>query len=248
LKLSDITVKFWVYDTSATDLAPQVFTGGCLTNANGNPSCFHQVSGVAASATAFSPACGPDPNHQANWEVTISNTDGTLLGPGEIWTNLQAQLHLASYAAFSPGTSQWYSPCLSGPGYANDGHFAVYYREQLVFSSGLTAPSCRSPHGQQQLQGHITSAIANAPLVRPVPQSTRVHLAIGLPVRNEQQLRSEAQQVSDPNSPKYRQYLASEQMIAAYSPTQSDYEALIGWAQSSGFRCSRRTPIGWCST
>src|SRR5262249_60756105 len=92
----------------------EVHTGGCLTNANGNPSCFPQVSGVTATAISFAPACGPDASHQANWEITISSTDPTPLAPGEVWGNLHASLHLGNHGKFSPGTGSWYSPRLTG--------------------------------------------------------------------------------------------------------------------------------------
>jgi hypothetical protein len=39
--LSQITVKFWLDDTSGQTIDPHVWTGGCVTYVNGNPSCVH---------------------------------------------------------------------------------------------------------------------------------------------------------------------------------------------------------------
>ncbi|HMG24918.1 MAG TPA: cellulose binding domain-containing protein, partial [Kofleriaceae bacterium] len=69
IKLSDITIKFWVNDTSGSPVVPHVWYGGCVTSANGT--CVHPVSNVTATATQFT-ACGPDAQHQANWEITVS--------------------------------------------------------------------------------------------------------------------------------------------------------------------------------
>lgn len=235
VKLSDVTIKFWVDDTSGNAVVPHVSTGGCLTNASG---CFHQVSGVTAAATPFAPACGPDPTHQANWEITISNTDSTVLAPGVTWANLQSALNLANFSNFSPGTQDWFSPCLTGTSYAPDPHFAVYTQGNLVFSSGIATPACRSPHGQQQLTGnYITSAMATAPRVGPVPGTTPITLSIGLPVRvpsSGPTLAQLAQQVSDPTSSSYRQYLTPDQVAATYSPTSTDYATLVSFAQANG--------------
>ena len=110
--VSDISIKLWVDETSASNVVAQINTGGCLLNATG--SCVHSVTGVTATATKFSPACGPDPGHQANWEITISNTDHSALGAGLIWSNIQTALHLANFANFSPGEADWYSSCLAG--------------------------------------------------------------------------------------------------------------------------------------
>ena len=67
VKLSDISIKFWANDTSGQNIVPHVWTGGCVTGVGGNPSCVHQVSGVTPTPTHFSPACGPDATHLANW-------------------------------------------------------------------------------------------------------------------------------------------------------------------------------------
>lgn len=231
IKVSDISVKLWVDDTSASNVVPRISTGGCLTNAGG---CFHQVTGVTATPARFSPACGPDANHQANWEITLSSTDPTALAPGVSWANIQTSLGLANFANFTPGTGDWFSPCLPGGSYTSDGRFAVYVKGLLVFTSDVGAPSCRAPHGTQQLSGQLVGPKATAPLVGPVPAATQLQIAIGLPVRNAQALATQSQQVSDPTSPSYRHYLTTAQFTDSYGATAPDYQALITWAQSNG--------------
>lgn len=143
--LSQIAIKYWINDTTtpATNITPQVWYGGCVTSANGT--CVHQMTGVTASAVRFSPACGPDASHQANWEITISTTDPTALGPGQTWSGAQTAATLANWASFSPGSATWYSGCASGQPYAADPHFAVYLNGDLVTSQGAQPPSCRAP-------------------------------------------------------------------------------------------------------
>jgi len=231
VKASDIKIKFWVDDTSASSVVASVSTGGCLTQAG---SCSHNVSGVTAAVTPFSPACGSDSEHQANREITVSNTDNTMLAAGQSWNNVQVALHLASYGNFNPGASKWFSPCLAGTSYQADNHFAVYYQNQLVFSSGISSPDCRAPHGWQPLSGHISNAMAVAPLVGRVPSSTLILLSVGLPVRDAQGLANKIRDVSNPNSPNYRHYLKPEEFAATYSPLDTDYQALATWAQAKG--------------
>lgn len=137
--LSDITIKFWADDTSGAGLAGAVNYGGCLFN----PSCFHQVTAVSAGTLSFTPACGPDTNHQANWEITISNTDSTVLNGGVSWVGIQTAVHRTDYGNFSPGTGYWYSPCLTGGTYRANSHYALYLRGNLVTASGGVPPSCR---------------------------------------------------------------------------------------------------------
>jgi hypothetical protein len=143
--LSQIAIKYWVNDTTlpATNITPQVWYGGCVTSANGT--CVHQMTGVTASAVRFSPACGPDATHQANWEITISTTDTTSLAPGQTWSGVQTAVTLANWARFSPGSSTWFSGCGNLQPYAADTHFAVYLNTDLVTGGGAQPPSCRAP-------------------------------------------------------------------------------------------------------
>jgi hypothetical protein len=57
------------------------------------------------------------------------------------------------------------------------------------------------------------------PLVGPVPLDTNISLAIGLPVRNPGGLSTFIQQVSDPKSSSFRQFLTQAQFAATYGAT-----------------------------
>jgi hypothetical protein len=72
------------------------------------------------------------------------------------------------------------------------------------------------------------------PLVGPVPPTTMLSMAIGLPVRNQQQLNTYLQEVSDPTSPLYRHYLTPQQYTDMYGPTTCDYQAVVDWAKAQG--------------
>ncbi|HEV8550504.1 MAG TPA: cellulose binding domain-containing protein, partial [Polyangiaceae bacterium] len=55
VKLSDLSIRFWIDDTTGKTVTPQVTYGGCVTGVNGNPSCVHAASAVSETAKAFSP-------------------------------------------------------------------------------------------------------------------------------------------------------------------------------------------------
>jgi hypothetical protein len=227
--LSQITIKLWVFDTSGSNVVPQINTGGCLTSGLG---CYHQVSGVSVSATPFSPACGPDTQHQTNWEITISNNDPTPLAGGTTWSNIQTAIHLANYANFSPGTGDWYTPCVAGQTVSST--VGVYVAGNEVFSNGIAAPSCRSPHGSQQLQGYVTPAIKAAPLVGPVPGSTPVRVSFVLPLTHSAQFHSLVAGVVDPSSPDFGEVLTPDQFATQFGPSVTDYQSLQQFATAQG--------------
>jgi subtilase family serine protease len=67
-------------------------------------------------------------------------------------------------------------------------------------------------------------------MLQRVPRSTHLNLAIGLPLRNQDGLELLLQQLSDPTSPNYQQYLTPEQFTEQFGPTEEDYKALIDFA------------------
>jgi Pro-kumamolisin, activation domain len=243
VKVSDITIKAWVDDTTAQNIVGQINYGGCLTGANG---CFHPVTGVTVTATHFTPACGPDATHQADWEVKISSTDPTTLAPGVTWANIQSAFHLANFANFSPGTVDWYSPCVNGTSFVADGHFAIFVQGNLVSASPGVPPSCRQIRGTTTIPGEVPPGLGTTyPLVGPLPGATQVSLAIGLPLSQTSNtsglppLQTFLQQVSDPTNANYRSYLTPSAFAAAYGPPASDYTALQNFATANGLTISQ---------
>jgi hypothetical protein len=106
---------------------------------------------------------------------------------------------------------------------------------------GAPCPTVTAPASPQVLSGEVaqvTSACSAdggaPPLVGPVPPATVLGLSIGLPIRNQSQLNIYLQNVSDPTSPLYRQYLTPAEYTAMYGPTECDYDAVIAWATAQG--------------
>ena len=104
------------------------------------------------------------------------------------------------------------------------------------FQSGFPV-SPQGQQGSQRLHGYfgVPDSII-APLVGPIPVETKISLAIGLPVRDPNGLKTFLKQVSDPKDPKFRQFLTQAQFTATYGATASDYATLQDWAKNtSGF-------------
>ena len=157
INLNQITIKFWVDDTNITGNPANTVIGAVNWGGNYGTTGI-AVSGVAISTINFFPPCGPDATHQANWEITVSNTDAAVLPAGATWSDIQTAIHVGpDYVNFVPGTADWYSPCGVGGGsiYTNDLHYAVYYQGNLVSASGGIAPACRP----------VPACVSNTPTV-----------------------------------------------------------------------------------
>ena len=137
--LSDITFKFWPYETSGVSLVGSITTGGCIWN----PTCSHNATGVTLTRLYFTPACGPTTTQMANWEMTVSTTDNTVLSSGASWVGIQTLVNRSDSQPFVPGTNYWYSPCVNASAYTTNSHFCLYLRGNLVSAAGGVPPSCR---------------------------------------------------------------------------------------------------------
>ena len=86
---------------------------------------------------------------------------------------------------------------------------------------------------RQQLQGHLTSEMAKAPLVGRAQPTDELTITVGLVV-DSNALAETAAQISDPQSPTYRQYMNAEQVADVFGASASDYQTLLDWGQSHG--------------
>jgi uncharacterized repeat protein (TIGR01451 family) len=108
----------------------------------------------------------------------------------------------------------------------------------LLFATALRAQTPPS----QQLRGHIPAAVTRlAPLGRE-NGSERLRLAIGLPLRNQDELHNLLREIYDAGSPNYRHYLTPEEFTARFGPTEEDYQAVVRFAQQNGFTVTTTHP------
>jgi len=66
------------------------------------------------------------------------------------------------------------------------------------------------------------------PLDEPLP------ISVGLRLQNTSELDARIQEITDPSSPEYREYLTPEEFIELYGPPQSDYAAVVAWGLEQG--------------
>ena len=86
------------------------------------------------------------------------------------------------------------------------------------------------------MTSHVPEAVSGgvAPLVGHLPGAERLSLAISLPLRNEAELDDVLQRLYDPQSPDFHHYLSVQEFADRFSATESDYTALLHFAQVNG--------------
>lgn len=88
--------------------------------------------------------------------------------------------------------------------------------------------------GQKYPPAQAPASIQGLKPIGRLPASQNLRLAIGLPLRNRPRLAELLQQLYDPGSTNYHQYLTSEQFTEQFGPSVEDYQAVMDFAQSNG--------------
>ncbi|MGH7268960.1 MAG: protease pro-enzyme activation domain-containing protein, partial [Polyangiaceae bacterium] len=215
-----------VYSFASVNLGP----GAQLLAQPGGPTTI----GVAGSfTTGVAAQIAPVVQTAGSLSISVAGSDDPSGIP--VAVAIGAGSHVTCLLAATHGTLSL------GDGTLATGAFAAFdisagQNVTLVFQTGF-APAGQQPLGPQQLSGYITPAIETAPLVGPVPQSTVITLAIGLPVQTPTggpDLATFVRQVSDPASPTFRQFLTESQFDSTYGPTVADYATLSTFVQTGG--------------
>src|ERR1035438_5620764 len=96
----------------------------------------------------------------------------------------------------------------------------------------------------QVLRGVVPAAVANhslQPLQR-LAATNQLNLAIGLPTRNADALTLLLDQLYDPTSTNFHQFLTTEQFTEAFGPSEQDYQAVIDFADAHGLTVTAAYP------
>ncbi len=88
---------------------------------------------------------------------------------------------------------------------------------------------------RQQLTGHVPGVVARLKPVDRLPATQRLHLAIGLPLRDPAGLSAFLQDIYNPAGPNYHAYLTPGQFADRFGPSEQDFQAAIDFSKASGF-------------
>jgi subtilase family serine protease len=105
---------------------------------------------------------------------------------------------------------------------------AIFLAFAIPSATVLAAP-------RVQLAGHVPKIVESLTPTGRLPGDTRLNLAIGLPLHNQDTLSNLMEALYDPASPQYHQYLTPDQFTETFGPTVEDYDALVNFVTTNGF-------------
>ena len=97
-----------------------------------------------------------------------------------------------------------------------------------------SASNAKAEPGRVALPSHVPAVVAELTPRGRLPATNALHLAIGLPLRNQQELDTLLQELYDPTSPNFRRYLTPRGVHWQFGPTEQDYQAVMEFAKTNG--------------
>jgi hypothetical protein len=109
-----------------------------------------------------------------------------------------------------------------------------------VLGFGQSLKAVQTP--TQKPASHVPAAVLGQQPKGRLPADQRISLAVGLPLRDPQGLSSFLRDLYDPASLSFHQFLTPDQFTERFGPTEEDYQTVINFFQTNGFKISATHP------
>src|SRR5438552_5081979 len=100
--------------------------------------------------------------------------------------------------------------------------------------------SAEAQPARKLLLGHRPAVVGNLTAKSRMPDAQRVYLAIGLPLRDQAAANDFLAQLYDAGSANFHKFITPPEFAERFGPTESDYQAIIDFAEASGLTVSTR--------
>lgn len=104
----------------------------------------------------------------------------------------------------------------------------------LLALAGLAWPSPGAAAEMKTLHGHVPARTAQLAVIKRLEATNAIHLAVGLPLCNQDAMYARLQQVYDPTSTNYHKFLSPADFTRQFGPTEADYQTVINFARTNG--------------
>ena len=94
----------------------------------------------------------------------------------------------------------------------------------------------------QTQSSHLPAAVLGQQPNGRLSADRRISLAVGLPLRDPQGLSDFLRDLYNPASPSFHQFLTPDKFTERFGPTEEDYQTVINFFQTNGFRISATHP------
>jgi subtilase family serine protease len=94
----------------------------------------------------------------------------------------------------------------------------------------------------QVVHGHVRKITKNLKPLSRLDANRQIQVAIGLPLRNREQLTNLLEDVYNPASPNFRHFLTADEFASKFGPTADDLRSVVDFAKSHHLKVSHTHP------
>ena len=118
----------------------------------------------------------------------------------------------------------------------------VFIAAALLWASAVLSAPVSGAVQPQVLNGHVPKITKKLSPLGRLDANYHLEVAIGLPLRNREQLTNLLEDIYNPSSPNFRHFLTPDAFAASFAPSAEDYQSVINFAKSHGLTVKRTHP------
>jgi len=122
----------------------------------------------------------------------------------------------------------------------------LLFVSSVIFAAAvINAPAQNQnsqPVARKLISPHVAESWKQIPAIGRPPSTDELHLAIGLPLRNSDELSALLAQLYNPASTNFHRYLTTEEFTRRFGPTVEDYQSVMAYAGTNGLRVTGTHP------
>lgn len=112
----------------------------------------------------------------------------------------------------------------------------------LVFACMTSEADSQDVHTRARISHHTLPALQRSTFVGEASRRQELNLTVALKVADRATLNQRIDQLHDPASPLYRQFLTPAQFADEFGPSQGDYDTVVGFLRNSGLQVTATYP------
>jgi hypothetical protein len=129
-----------------------------------------------------------------------------------------------------------------GSGFATKVKSQTLIAAALLLTLAVPYLSASENSQSQVLKGHVPKITKKLPPQGRLDATYHIDLAIGLPLRNPEQLTNLLEDIYKPASPNFRHFLKPDEFVASFGPSAEDYQSVIDFAKAHHLQVTRTHP------
>src|SRR5215469_16499085 len=131
---------------------------------------------------------------------------------------------------------------------ARQSNFVRKAQSQILIAAALLSAwaipfsSASGAAEPQVVRGHVPKITRKLSPEGRLDANYHMQLAIGLPLRNREQLTNLLEDIYNPSSPNFRHFLKADEFAASFGPSAEDYQSVLDFAKAHNLKVTHTHP------